>query len=63
MTTVEIEYHERFARTALGLYSHEAEFEIAIPEGYDEVAIATAFRDQGCELTYLTPRRTIIVAP
>lgn len=52
---------ERFARTALTLYGGQREFEIFIPEGYDEVAVAAAFRAQGCDITYLTQCRTIIV--
>ncbi len=55
--------HARFAKTALSLYGSEPEFEIPVPEGYDEVEVAAAFRAEGCEITYLTPRRTVIVAP
>ncbi|RYG20679.1 hypothetical protein EON82_19945 [bacterium] len=52
---------ERFARAAMTLYGEEREFEIRIPEGHDEVAVAAAFRAEGCDTTYLTQRRTIIV--
>lgn len=53
----------RFAKAALSLHEGRDEFEIPIPEGYDEVGVAAAFRTEGCEITYLTPRRTVIVAP
>jgi len=52
----------RFARAAMNLYAHVREFELFIPEGYDEVAVAAAFRAEGCDTTYLTQCRTIIVA-
>ena len=52
---------ERFTRVAMGSYGQDSEFEISIPEGYDEVAVASAFRAQGCDTTYLTQGRTIIV--
>lgn len=52
----------RFARAAMSLYEREREFELFIPEGYDEVAVAAAFRAEGCDTTYLTQCRTIIVA-
>lgn len=55
--------YARFARTALNLYNDRKEFEIPIPDGYDEVEVAAAFRGEGCEITYLTPRRTVIVVP
>ena len=55
--------HARFARTALGLYAGRSEFEIPVPEGYDEAEVAAAFRAEGCEITYLTPCRTVIVVP
>jgi hypothetical protein len=53
---------QRFARAALSLFAGKREFEIAIPEGYDEVAVAAAFRAEGCATTYLTQGRAIIVA-
>ena len=55
--------HARFARTALSLYGERGEFEIAVPEGLDEVEIASAFRAAGCEITTLTARRSVIVVP
>lgn len=58
-----IDPHARFARTALDLMGGKAEFEIAVPEGLDETEVAAAFRAEGCEITYLTPRRTVIVVP
>lgn len=59
---VEAEIHARFARAALGLYGESDQFEIAVPEGYDEVEITAAFRDLGCDITYITPQRSVIVA-
>ena len=55
--------HARFVRTALSLYGERGEFEVAVPEGLDEVEIAAAFRAAGCEITSLTPRRSVIVVP
>ena len=55
--------YARFAKAALEIYGDRPEFEIAIPEAYDEVEVAAAFRAEGCEITYLTPRRTVVVVP
>ena len=62
-SVADAEIYARFVRTALSLYGREPEFEIPVPDGYDEVEVAAAFRAAGCEITYLTPRRTVIVVP
>lgn len=53
----------RLARTALSLYGECIEFEISVPEGYDESELAAAFRTEGCEIAYITPHHTLIVEP
>ena len=66
MTTraeAEAEIHARFARAAMSLYGDGGEFELAVPDGYDEVEVAAAFRAEGCKTTYITPRRTVIIVP
>lgn len=59
----ESQIHARFARAALALYGDGGEFEIPIPEGYEDTAVAAAFHAEGCKAAYLTPRGTAIVVP